>query len=432
MAKLGIGTTATIGVLCASVAANVWFLSKAERSQDVRGTLPIIDRSNARSPVTFGDLRATDLSATRDKLRMAGTSETTIRGVLEGVLRRRYREKLSQLRAQRLATGWWRERDFTRIISGPVRTTPADDPRLFREMVHDPLERLLGQDPAELAEEKARYGFLPGGMRHELAVLEADLTLVSSQEVVARYGGRQTAFEQERAALEAKRQQILGSFTPEQRTEYDLRYGPIAFVVAQRMALIDGTEAEYRAVHQFVDSRVKEKSPSTIRDAQRRAQSNLDQSAADELVGLLGFERARDYIWAGANDFPAYARVAREANLAISAATRAFQLAAETIETASRIHFDKTLSLDQKRAAMDALQRQAQGELDRVLPRAAQQKLVPQSLAWLTELKEGRYKPIHATFGGAAGVLIGGWSIDKPAVGQWRPIQVVPRPPSRG
>ncbi len=436
MAKLGVGTTVAIATLCASIAGNVWLSSKARqhghietRSASVVAGSPL---AAIPAPVTFADLAATDLYATRDKMRAAGASEATIRGVLEGVLRRRYREKLSTLRAERLATGWWRERDFTRIISGPVRTTPAEDPRLFREMVRDPLEQLLGPDPADVAEENAKYGFLPESARRDFAQLEADFAFLQSQDVVARYAGRQTAYEQERTGLEAKRQQLIAGLSAEQRNEYDLRYGPVASVVAQRMALIDGTEAEYRAVYQLVDARVKEKSPTTTRDAQSFARSNLDQAAADQLVGALGFERARDYIWSGASDFPAYARVTRGANLPLSAATRAFQLAAETIETASRIHFDPALTLDQKRAAMDALHDQAQREFDRVLPREVQQELVPQSLAWLTELKAGRYKPIPTSLGGSAGIIIGGWSIDKPVSGPWHAIQVLPRRPAGG
>jgi RNA polymerase sigma factor (sigma-70 family) len=436
-AKIGTGMLAAIGVLCASLAGNVWLWSRSSASEARAASSSAATAGSARVataalPVTFADLGAADLSLARDRMRAAGTSEATIRSVLEGVLRRRYREKLSALRAARLETGWWRERDFTRIVTGPVRPTAAEDPKLLREMVLEPLERLLGPDPAEIAEVNARYGFLPEASRRELVRLEADLALVAALDVPARYGGTQTALEQARARLETRRQELIASLSPDQRNEYELRCGPFAPALAQRMASIDGTEEEYRTVFRLIDARVKEKSPNTLRETQSLARVRLDQPMADQLVAALGYDRALDYIWSGAYEFPAYARVAHEAKLPVATAARVVQLAAETVNQASVIHFDTALTLEQKRAAVRALQQKAQSELDVLLPPIVQRKLAPASLAWLTDVGEGRYKSITTTLGGGAGsvLVVGGSSIDKPVSGSWRPTQLLPRRPS--
>lgn len=362
-------------------------------------------------------------------MRATGVSETTIRGVLEGILRRRYREELSSRRAQRLEMGWWRERDFTHIVDGPVRVTPSDDPKLFREMVQAPLELLLGPDPADVAEINARYGFLPEATRHSLARIEADLALATAMDVQSRYGGTESALKKERTQLETEQAAMLAALSPPQQQEYDLRFGSLTVGLKQRMAAIDATEAEYRAIFQLVDGRVKARTAETERDARGVASTRIDQSTADQLVQLLGYDRALDYIWSGTYEYPAYARVVREANLPLGVASRAIQLAAETADQAAAIHFASEPSLEQKRNAIDALRQKAQAELDALLPPALQQKLAPRSLAWLTDLNEGRYKLISATLGSApAGVVtVGGLKIDQPTSGLTRPTQVLPR-----
>jgi hypothetical protein len=259
--------------------------------------------------------------------------------------------------------------------------------------------------------------------------------LAIKQNVSARYGGTQVANDRERQALESARNSLLAALPPEQRGEYELRYSALALPLVQRMALIDGTESEYRAVFAVLDAWVKERPPVRGRDTRvSPASERIDQGAADGLVAALGYERALDYIWSGAREFPAYARVAQEANLPASMAARALQLAAETINQASMIHYDAALTLEQKRIAVETLQQKAQAQLDTLLSRAAQAKLTSGALAWLTDLSEGRYKTIVTTVGGRTGaiLLLGDASIEKPVSGPWRQTQVLPRRPSGG
>src|SRR5688500_992706 len=176
-AKPATGTLVATVVLCGSLAGNAWLLSRSSAKESaalpVESTAPPTGASVA-PVVTLADFGQADLSIARDRLRAAGISEVAIRSALEGLLRRHYREKLSALRAARLETAWWRERDFPMIAVGPVRSTAADDPKLRREMVDAPLERLLGPDPVEIAEVEARYAFLPAPTRQELWRIEKD------------------------------------------------------------------------------------------------------------------------------------------------------------------------------------------------------------------------------------------------------------------
>jgi hypothetical protein len=434
-AKLGGGMAVAIGALCASLLGNVclwvWTVQQQARPPRFAPAASVAPRT-VDVALALADLHRGDLSAARDQLRAMGAREATIRGVLEGILRRRYREELSARRAQRLATGWWRERDFTRIVDGPVRMTPADDPQLFREMVQAPLERLLGPDPAEVAEINARYGFLPETTRQELARLEADLALATALDVQSRYNGTETALKNARSKLETEQAALLAGLSPQQRQEYELHFGGMTSGLKQRMAAIDGTEAEYRTVFQLLDARAKARGAAGDAATRRVTDSHIDQSTADQLVQLLGYDRALDYIWSGTYEYPAYARAVREANLPIGIASRVVQLAAETADRASLVHFDVERSLEQKRAAIEVLRTKAQAELNALLPSSVQQKLLPRSLEWLTELSQGRYKPITTTLSAQPGSILtlGGPSIEQPTSGRPRPMQMLPRRPA--
>jgi hypothetical protein len=434
-AGLGTGSLVAIAALSASLIGNAWMWGRANVQQSSPRSPSAITEAKAplaAPSLTFSDLRREDLSVARDQMRASGASEATIRGVIEGILRRRYREELSVRRSQRLETGWWRERDFTRIVEGPVRMTPADDPILFREMVQAPLDRLLGPDPSELAEINARYEFLTEATRQQLARIEADIASTTSIDVQARYGGNETALQNEKSRLQAGLAAVLAGLPPQQRHEYNLRFGWLTPGLKQRMAVIDGTEDEYRLVFQLLDVHAKARGISGEREARNVAGSRIDQSTADQLVQLLGFERALDYIWSGTYEYPAYARGVREANLPLGIASQIVQLAAKTAEQASLIHFEASRPLEQKRVAFEVLRRNAQVELDALLPPSVQQKFVPRSLAWLAELNEGRYKLITTTLSGQPGsvVTVGGLTIEQPISGRPRPTQVLPSRPA--
>jgi hypothetical protein len=150
-------------------------------------------------------------------------------------------------------------------------------------------------------------------------------------------------------------------------------------------------------------------------------------------VAALGYDRALDYVWSGAYEFPVYVRVVRQANLPISSATRIIHLAAETAERASMIHHDGALTLEQKRAAMSQLQEKVQIDFDVLLPKDVQEKLPPQSLTWISGLSEGRYRFVVTTLGANAGSILNtGTSVDTPVAGggPWRSNQVLPKRPA--
>jgi hypothetical protein len=333
-----------------------------------------------------------DLVALRNQMRASGASEAAIRSVLQGILHRRYRERLSQDRADRLARGWWRDPQRTHGTAEDVQQL-IGDPRLAHEMVTKPLEDLLGVDPVDLAREDARYGFLPEETRRALGRLDREnvsgFTRTGQPEVDAKMSAD---FYAQRRRNEEERAALLAGLTPELRTEYDMRHGQFAQGLAAQFESLDVSEQEFRTLYPLADTYAKAMEAGRKSDDATAVRARLQQQMADQLIATLGYDRALDYIWAGSGLYPAYARVARDAGLPPATAGRMLQLAAETGERASAIHADAALSLEQKREGLRTLQQAVQPQLDALVPSAERQRLAPGSLAWYTGLAEGRYQ----------------------------------------
>src|SRR3954471_4819949 len=124
---------ALLSLLCVSLGATVWMLwGRAHRDAAVtmlRATPTSLDRSTSPSTssvpsLPIAGLEAADVSAMVEALRTAGVDDATLRAVVEGVLRRRHREKLAALRSEREKNTWWRN----------GRTAQEGDAALSKEM----------------------------------------------------------------------------------------------------------------------------------------------------------------------------------------------------------------------------------------------------------------------------------------------------------
>jgi hypothetical protein len=107
-------------------------------------------------------------------------------------------------------------------------------------------------------------------------------------------------------------------------------------------------------------------------------------------VAQIGYDRAMAYVMSG-NDQNAIRRAVRDAGLPSDTSGRVLQLTVDTGARALEIHYDNSLTVDQKRAALIALQRTVVAQLDTILPPAAQRLLPGDGLPWVKALGQGSY-----------------------------------------
>jgi hypothetical protein len=335
-------------------------------------------------------------------LRATGAEESVVRAMFEGLLRRRHQEKLAAVRAERARSAWWRA----------GQTVQAGDAALLKEMVTAPLERLFGRNPLDVADAESRYSFLSPEKRRQLAQIDLDYA-----EMLARMPqipvGSQTPAEvrEQRLLADERRKDIVAALTPDERAEYDLRFSGTAGIVGNRAKTMVATEADYRAFKPVMDD-FNERSNALPRGANFpvAAYEELQRDAASQLVEKLGYDRTLEYLWSGyASFYGPLRRAADSGQLAADSPGKVMELAFDTGRRAAAVHEDATLNLDQKRAALVALQQTVRAQLDALLPAEVRRGLPADALRWWSELGAGRYafmQPSLLSSGGYIGVSL--------------------------
>jgi hypothetical protein len=371
-------------LLGVSLAANAWLLWRGP----ARSRPAVPDRSVAvvapSHGVTIAALETGDAAGIRDALRADGADESTVRAVVEGVLRQRQRGKLAAERIERARHAWWRN----------GRRAQAGEAKLTQETVTEPLQRLLGPDPLETMDAESRYSFLPPEKRGLLAQIDRDYAEMQARRPANLSNAQlRAAAREEQLLTDERRKDVLAALSPPEREEYDLRFSETAGQVSRRMATMGATEAEYRAVKPLIDA--FDRASQALPKADKfpvEVYNELQRTTSQQLVAALGYDRALEYFWSGYDaEYAALRRATESAGLPGEMPVRVMELDLATGQEAARIHADPALTPEQKRAALITLRQTAQGRLDALLPPPAQQALPADGLRWLTSLGEGKY-----------------------------------------
>lgn len=390
-------------VLGLSLVGNTYLLQRTSQADSfaepvsVGGTVSALTAPVAPMPA-HEFIRTGDLAALRDQMRAAGTDESTIHGVLEQILYMRYRQKVSDDRAEHERL-WWQDLQRTWGTAGS-RQLGEDQPLLTR-MVTNEMQRLVGLHPLEWEAAEARYAFLPDESRRAFIMfVRSEPTAPSLTGNPEKDAQLQADYAKAERAYAEQNEALLASLTPELRAEYDLRFSNFASGLQQQLLPVTLTEQEYRTVYPLAEAYAREYAALSTADKRGEAKNQLDRRAAEQLITTFGYDRALDLIWSGASEYSTYERVVREGGLPAPTTSQVLQLAADTGDRAAAIHADAALTLEQKQAALVALQQRSQAQLDTLIAPAQQQRLPADSLAWITLLGQGRYRPIVTSLPG--------------------------------
>lgn len=415
---LGVSLAANVGLLLRR-ASQTAALAEHRSAQTIAPSPP---RGAAKilAVLPIAAIESAEPTALPDALRAAGADERMVRAVLEGVLRRREREKLAALRIERTRTTWWRT----------GRTADAGDSKLAKEMVTDPLLHLLGRDPADVADAENRYAFLSSEKRRLLAQIDLDY-----QDLLARVPQSvlntplQAEASEQKLLADERRKDVLAALSPEERAEYDLRFSGSSGMVSRRAGTMVATEPEYRALKPLLDD-FDQKSRELPRDDNfSAAYAEMQRATVQQLVGALGADRAAAYIWSGSDsEYAALRRATEAAQLPPATPARVMELAVDIGRQAATVHDDAALTVEQKRAALLTLQQTARAQLDTLLPPPARQQLPADGLRWLDALGDGRYLVPLPNLLSSGGYAI--YSVTSPPPARRTELPVIPPRPA--
>lgn len=323
----------------------------------------------------------------RDQLRSAGADDETIRAALDGVSRRRSAVQASAERRERIRSAWWRPAQ----AKAPGRPGPQAD--RVRES--------MGPDPLDLADAELRYQFLPADKRRLLAQIDLDYADL----LRAQPGAGTRADLDEYALINRERQQdILAALSPDERAEYDLRFGESTSSITTRFAAMAASESEFRAIKPLADELQRGLKILNATDPDyRNRRLALEQATLDGLVEKIGYDRTLDYLWSTtSNAYVGTLEVLQANGLPSHRAAQLLQLGTETGIKGREIHENPALSADEKRAALAALQESVRPQLGTLVPVELQTKLPSEAIAWFGALAEGRYAELRPDVGTTA------------------------------
>ncbi len=377
-------------LIATSLTANAWLAWRVASNpgmpeSGMEAAAPPVTANAAPSVgvVPLDELETADAATCRDRLRAAGADDAMTRAIIEGMLQQRYRDQLKTIRVGRSQGAWWR---------GDARSTSSDEGRLQKEMVRNPVREALGRDPLDVSDAEKRYDFLPSEKRRLLAEIALDYEDLGATGAGWISGNStQADLDKQRLLADERRRDVLAALTPKERAEYDLRFEGSAGLLSGRLAVMRGSEQEFRALRPLLDATQAGANSIPRGDGFVPAFAEFNQQELDKIAAAIGPERALDYQWSGPGLYAELVRFAEERGLPGNTGARIMQLAAETGAQASAIHYDTTVPAGEKGAALQRLQTEVRRDFDRLVPEPLRVELPAQAVDWFNMLAEGRY-----------------------------------------
>jgi hypothetical protein len=302
-----------------SVAANIWLvlarsgkasppeaatLASRRTSAGAASSLPatrsVTPKPAAESAATkavraalvkkLATVNAGDFVDLREELRAAGVDDSLIYAAAEGVAHLRYYRATREAEIEALRTGWWRGGTRSQAGINAIPNGPS-----WAKMGITPMLTAFGHDPYDMVDFGSRFDFVAPEKAAILAKMTVDYAEMESR--LTDDGNAPDARKAVELLMAERRKDVLAQLTPEERAEYDLRFSETAALNARRFTRMQATEKEYRALEPILEQVVKEA------EGKPRNQNSftVEQQTFDRMVEAVGYDRALEYVWSGAN-----------------------------------------------------------------------------------------------------------------------------------
>lgn len=338
---------------------------------DAASSSAAVSPSTTSTPSSrWSALHTDDLPGLIIRLQAAGFPPFIIRAIVIAEVDARAEQRLHALHGTDEMRPFWKS-DPSPFGHDPKQS--AEHSRIYRERSRL-LRELLGESfpeyPDPSAEQRRRYGDLPPGKIAALQQIEADYSEMSAQLRAAADGIRLAEDREKHALLEREKQADLAALlSPAELESYQMRNAHTTRRLSRAMALMDATEAEFRAVYRvrkafddrLTTQRISEQVAAGSYSGDPAAPA-IQQLAAD-LRAALGDARYADYERAGNYEYQNLTYIAQRENVPLEAAHRAFSVRDHVARESTRIHGDATLAADEKRAALKALAQDTRTQL---------------------------------------------------------------------
>lgn len=324
-------------------------------------------------------------------LRAVGCPEETIKDIIIADVNKLFEARKREMTGSTNKFQFWKTGTFFTDMFNEEKL--AKHRELAKEK-RDLLKELLGVDVAEKPDLMAGMNpyetlldFLPADRQNALVELEQSF----AAKMMKRMKDAQRNPKAMLDLMKEKDAELLKVLSPQEKEEYDLRMSQTAMVMRMQMNDFQPTEQEFRDIFkmrkQFEDEYgmmgMQSNKPED-REKRQAAQKDLDNN----IKNTLGEDRYREYKYDQDWTRSSLKDVAKEFNVPKEQAFKVFDLKAAAQEQAASVRKDKSLTPEQRQAALQAIQNETATAVNQVLGSAAGQAYFDKG-SWLKNLARG-------------------------------------------
>jgi hypothetical protein len=315
------------------------------------------------------------------RLRLFGTPEPQVRDIIYGLVEAVYRPKRGALRPPKKPDDgkFWERRNF---LGGPdtqMTKVQREQMRALQKEESDLLKSLFGEDfyQQRIKDDGGEdwtaklYSFIPKELREQVQEIDSRMN-EEKQDIYAKNEGFVDQYAQaDLHKIEKKYHDELAKIlTPEQLLEWDLRHSDTANQLKNDLSAFDPNEDEFRTLFQYKQAQ-EDLNPQSDPDSDAPAltsdqiKANADKQKAldDELAQTVGTNRVAEYKLEQDYSY----RSLIDSGVPKESVFKLDEMKQQAQDAANKIRNDKSLSDDDRSAALSAIRTETQNSINDLL-----------------------------------------------------------------
>ena len=391
----------------------------ANKAADSTKTRPVSRREKAGSmpkpagedsAFNWGRVESQDYKKYIANLRVIGCPEETIKDIIIADVNKLYASRISALRSPAKDYKFWQA---DQPWGGAQDKDKQKQARTLEKEKRALIQELLGVDIEEESRKlyggndfyERSFGFIPKEKREQVRTVQESYSEME-QEIYRKAGGfidGDTQLELRKIA-KARSAELAKILTPEELEQYELRSSNTANQMRWGLKSFDPTEEEFRSVFKlrktFEDELGQlnvydpDETPE-IRKKRAEAQKLLEESIKTQLgeARYSEYNRSQDY------SYQELARIADRYELPKDTASKIYDMKKEAEDTAQKLRNDKTLSNEQRQAALRSIQTETEKAITTTLGDKAVKNYKRSGGWWINGLGSGGQTTFTTTTG---------------------------------
>ena len=303
-------------------------------------------------------------------LRAIGCPELTIRDIIIADVNKLFAARRNELLKTTNGFAYWKAGTGL----GSFSIAQMDKLRALNRERLDVLRELLGAEVADdgsfmaaVNPANSMLDFLPADKQRGIEAVREKFQALFAKAL----NGGVVNEEAMRAAQKQMDEELQAMMTPEEYRQYQLRMSPTATGMRAQLAGFDPSETEFDQIFdikkKFDDTYAEANLGATATQEDRDKLRTAEQQMNEQIKAALGEQRYAEYERAQDWNYQTLAQVASQYDLPKESAVKVYDMKRMAEAEASAIRKDKTLTADQRKAALDAIGSETRRSIQQVL-----------------------------------------------------------------